>query len=64
MAPMLGGDYTLHRKTQARLRNGDMLTLCMKTENSEDWTEKKSAAVMLISIWDLALYLQAEKQFS
>ena len=48
---MLGGNYTLHRKTQARLCNGDMLTPCMETENSEG--EKMllwSAAVMLISI--------------
>lgn len=51
MAPMLGGNYTLHRKTQARLRNGNMLTLCMKTENSEDWRGKKCFWWVLLSCW-------------
>lgn len=39
---MLGGSYTLHRTTQARLRNGDMLTPRVKTEKTVK-TEGKDA---------------------
>lgn len=38
---MLGGNYTLHRKTQERLGNGDMLTPRMKTEKW--WRPKKKS---------------------